>query len=123
MEDRFYELFETVNEINVSQCEQTVLLNGIKETVDRLNQVVITGNGQKSLLNRVDMIEKTVGHNSIRIEKIAGQVDLVDIEKTKIKRNTILIACGVVFLCGLFAYDAMNHTHIASWVLKLFKVA
>jgi hypothetical protein len=121
-EDRYDALSKTVNEINLSQREQTVLLKGIKETVDRLNQVVIVGNGQKPLLTRVDIIEKTISHNSERIEKIADQVDSVDIEKAKIKRNSILIACGVSVLAAVFIYDALNNTNIATWVLKLIKV-
>lgn len=116
---RVHELADNLNELNLSQREQIVLLKDIKETVDHLNQVVFRGNGSKSLVSRMEVIETKVVSNTGKIDKISDQVDHVEIEKAKIKRNSFLASMGVVCILGVVIFDYINHTKITSWIVDL----
>ena len=51
------DLREDIKELSILQAESSATLKAVATTVDKMNEVLITGNGQPSIVSRVARLE------------------------------------------------------------------
>jgi hypothetical protein len=100
---------------------QTRSLNEVKIAVDKLTQIVYTGNGQPSLIGRVSAIEAKSAITTKLVEKIEGVADEIHIEGQRTSKKYNLILAGM--MCGLvlFICDAASGTEFIKFIVSVVK--
>lgn len=100
---------------------QTKSLNEVKIAVDKLTQIVYTGNGQPSLTSRVAANESKIGSIHEKVNRIEEITDVVAVESKKADKKYNLLLIGVAGLFLVFAIDFTQGTEILTWVVSLTK--
>lgn len=100
---------------------QTKSIGEMKLAVDKLVQIVYTGNGQPSLVSRVATVETKQGNIVKSVDKIEDLTDIIAIESKKTSKKYNLILIGMTVGLVLFLYDAASGTEFVKLMISIVK--
>jgi hypothetical protein len=108
-------------DILISSAAKLGEIHGIVKKVEievtTINKVVFQGNGQKSILSRLELLE----NNSKDLDTLRSKVETNSVENKKIDRKYKIGLFAVTLFWGTLVVDFITRSGIAVWLMSIFQ--
>lgn len=107
---------------NTTQTEeiQSTLVK-MEQSLQKMNQAIFTGNGQKSIIARVEGNEVKIASLQGKVDKIEETTDIIAIETKRIDKKHSLGLVGLVLVFCLVIFDYSAKADIIVHLINLIK--